>query len=67
MSVVKTATATCDVCKADEKLDSWQSLPPNWERVTLRQQLTENSRQLHTLDLCPKCQLEALRGLGVLK
>ena len=67
MSVVKTATATCDVCKVDQELSSWQKLPSGWERVLLRHRLTEESAEVHFLDLCPKCQEKALRALGVLE
>ena len=66
MSVLTKRTATCDVCKETEDFNYTSSdLPGGWEEVCLYRRVTDNSRRVHHLDLCPRCQEVALDVLGL--
>jgi len=63
MSVLTTRTATCDTCKEILGFDSYGDRPDGWVRITLFRRVDTNSRQVHHLDLCPRCQEIALAAL----
>ena len=66
MSVETKRTATCDVCKVTEDFNStYSDLPEGWEEVGLYRRVGDNSREVHSLDLCPRCQEVALDALEV--
>ncbi len=63
MSVLTTRTATCDVCKKTKGTDRGGDLPDGWVNIMLFRRAGADSRQVHHLDLCPRCQEIALDAL----